>query len=239
VELLIMISQRLLLATLLIGALPACSEVLGIEHAELASTSAAPSGPPRPSALTICHRAPTEACADCLSAECGILPQECVSVSNCRRQLEEHARCKGNNCDGQPETCGAKIADVSLQDCVFACADECPTNVVSRCEAYCGCMGEYCPEARATLGDCVETCKGWSDELRECQLQHCEFVQGMDDRKSPHCGHAIGAPKVCEEFAERPIASRSACLTGKESNWPCEESSECCSDECLASDTCR
>jgi hypothetical protein len=227
------------LAIVLLSAitLTSCTQVLGLERAELESTSSNV-GPPRPTSLTLCHRSPREDCAACLQAECQILPQECASDPDCRRQLEKYTTCKGANCDGTAEECGSEIADLDVRDCVFACADECPTNIISRCETYCACLDGYCPEAAETLENCLVACAEWSDEVRECQLQHCEYVRGMDDRKNPHCGHAIGAPPVCESFDQRPVAERDVCLTGFESNWPCTQDEECCSKDCLSSDTC-
>src|SRR5688572_26112603 len=146
-------------------ALPACTQVLGLERAELdpdAGPGAGSSGSPAltkssvPATGVACEESPGPACMDCLSSSCAGAEQRCLADPECRAELDDYAICLGRRCDSDQETCAFDIADRELRTCLSRCAADCVgTNLASPCELYCACMTDYCPGELDQLGDCM------------------------------------------------------------------------------------
>ena len=55
-----------------------------------------------------------------------------------------------------------------------------------RCATLCSCTEEFCSD---TFADCVATCQGLDDSVRECRIEHCGYAQ---TNPALHCPHAMG-----------------------------------------------
>jgi hypothetical protein len=213
---------------------PACTQVLGLERAQLDEHGAAGSGASgsvqRPRAA--CQEAPGPDCAQCLAESCRGAEQSCAADTACRLELDRYAVCVGATCDAsKQEDCSFDFTDPGLSQCITACAGECGArNPLSQCELYCACMTNLCESELPRLGaDCVATCEALPAEVRDCRRDHCEIAQ----YDTSHCLHASDAQHVCLSHDELSAEDRSVCTDGKESTWGCERSSECCSEACL------
>lgn len=211
-------------------ALTACTQVLGLERAELeqggagesgASGATAPRSVPLPG--FVCEEAPLPACASCLQS-CGVI-EPCVADEDCRLDLDSYAGCLGTRCNADQEQCALQIDDVDLFDCLRDCADDCvQTRLVAPCELYCACMEQFCASERDVVGDCMDTCQALPAEIRDCRRDHCEWGKGQ----GLHCQHASDRTPICMPATDGP----ELCGAGKERTWACDEDSECCSQDC-------
>lgn len=221
--------------------LSACTQILGMERGELEQDNGG-SGPGGgdggqsnqslsgvPSPGHACETAPVPSCSDCLRAQCSDALDDCLSTTACRAQLDKYALCLGRNCAGDQETCARGI-DPVIFTCFGRCAASCgQTGIVSPCAQYCACM-QQCPAELPKLGTCIDTCRSWPAEVRNCRRDHCEWGAG----DALHCRHASGAEDVCPSYADRPVDTRNApCTDGNESTWACDTDVDCCSGICL------
>jgi hypothetical protein len=230
----------------LLVALTSCRQVLGLEHAELATPTPLASEPaPGPipySPGVACEHPISDGCRACRQRECDGLDEQCLSDVACRSELSQYAKCLGSQCDADAETCAFK-ADQSRR-CLDACGEACHDSAVFEpCELYCACL-EQCPAsdqalAQARSGDCFMDCKLLPPEVRECRHNHCEraAVQRDEGEHTEHCKHASGELDVCQSYVERPISKRVVCTAGAESGWSCSSDQDCCSS--CASGVCR
>lgn len=218
--------KRVTLASCVLAA-AACTQVLGLEEAELAPpqsedtpSAAGPLSVPLPG--TACEEPPQPSCVTCLQ---GCVVDTCVADYKCRRELDTYAACLGSRCDADQESCALGVDDPDLFACLTDCAADCEgTRLVAPCELYCACMEEFCVEERDAVGDCMTTCEALPDDVRDCRRDHCEWGRGMGN----HCKHASDRIPICMPFDD----AAALCGAGKERFWACDRDSECCSGDC-------
>lgn len=236
-------------AVLGLGLTSGCTAVLGMERASLeedggsaagvGGASGGLGGASAGSSTTACTQPPTKGCSTCLwgSSEkgCDSAYDSCMADKTCRLSLDGYSACLGSRCGGAPEDCSRGLSASIRINCVADCATDCAkTALVSECELYCGCMGQYCGSHLSFLGDCMTACMAWPPEVATCRRDHCEWGKGATN----HCNHASGEADVagavvCSSYAAVPTSQRHICASGKESTWACDVNAECCSKGCI------
>jgi hypothetical protein len=224
-------------------ALVACVQVLGLEEAALEEGAGGnPSPPPSSEGRSrisceampedgrncACEDAPSADCTLCLNT-CGSAVEACTAQNKCRQEIDAYALCLGRSCGGDQEDCAAALTDPAFQECVIGCADQCRrTQLVTQCELFCACMGAYC-DGEIEPGECMTVCQDLDGDVRDCRRRHCELGRGGGF----HCQHASGRmPSDCATLVDRPAEERTFCLDARETGWPCDENSQCCSLGC-------
>ena len=211
-----------------------CTTVLGIERAELDDAGVGGSGGTSGGAGPRCARAAPE-CPPCLAASCASQTAACLGDSACRRQLDEYTACLGSDCTDEGSLCSeSKLYGMearSVAGCIIdSCSSDCRSGApLPKCELYCACMQNLCPNEFGGLGGtkekCLTACSRLTEREAHCRWDHCEYARTS---AAHHCPHAVGEGNFCN----LPPPSK-PCTAGKESGFPCERDSQCCSMSCL------
>jgi hypothetical protein len=177
-------------------------------------------------------------CSACLKTNCTVSMTACLGDSECRRSLDAYGKCLTASCVDTGNRCAeGNISNQDIALCTIQkCSSECGAGrLVSRCELYCACMKSSCgTDFGASLGGTDEKCLTACLALRterdvDCRWSHCEYA-ALPNGASTHCPHAIAVPDdVCNVgITTKPTT----CLTKKETGFPCQVPSECCTQSC-------
>jgi hypothetical protein len=234
-------------ASLAVWQLAGCNVVLGIEPAEVDAASgkggaggtggkgtggSSTAGTGNPGNYPFVAKEP--ACTGCMM-NCSTELAACVSNIECRYKLNQYTTCLAKN-PSDAVTCKEQLP-LDLQNCLGAnCDAECTGSaLVSRCELYCECLTEVCPDF--PVGDCVASCPDQlSPAKQDCVFLHCQVAGGTGlaaGVRETHCKHATLAPgfDVCP-------ASVTTCIAGRPSKFACTLGGDCCSGMCDVSGVC-
>jgi len=229
-----------------------CNAVLGIEQAELdTTTSQQPltcSWPP-PDPTVACP----VGCDDDCQTHCNV--PACLGNKDCRTAIKDSLKCAGNACidtNGKCDGCVARnSAAVQVAECLKRDRRLPITAAASLCDAYCACMHDRCPADEPNTADnaCQDICeKGLANPTPDadpfgfwgrgtaplpaeifCLWSHCEMAPRVDD--GFHCLHAVGkdAASKCPGTPPPPDPHAIACEYPKGyGNAPCNDDADCC-----------
>ncbi len=220
-------------------ALTACNAVLGIEKAELdttTTTTQAVCSAGQGVSLATCTPTATavQTCEECQKRECLSNTQlaDCPNNSACRTALASYRSCQQSDCTDPTGDCALCLTESSGASCLSRCEQECRTvEVMAWCKSYCSCMGTNCAGASYAVGDggvqdCMSFCEGQSLWRLNCLLTHCELAP-ID---TIHCDHANDVQKTCPDMP--PNAAVDCPKTKSLTGYGCRVGTDCCSGYC-------